>query len=1389
MNPNLEPTESSVKGIVTLIWPYASSKKTFSLLLVEPDFRLRSDRGQVRVHFQGPSAKAVARSGISSGDQLLLSLKGAQWAKDSTAAATPGRGIGWELQFEERLVLQVRQLQSVTESSLNVLYQVQRPSQQPIPLDIDHPTPSPEPSVQTPTPAWSQPHNNHFATSIGGPQLNAPVWASPAFLKRSHFLATDYDPFAEEGFPDNDRRKRTKFGRGSGQWRFAERTPSPEKESESLPLDIASPSRLPAQDRPRGKEVQSLVQQAHGTGSPSIASDVAANALTNRSELKVQSGYGSTIKDTSTIEGKEPPTSLSQVNSNRHMIQEVTKDENIGNNAIMMTRAPYTKTNPNDFEVLEERGQVDSSITRPMSSTFETGYVDHQAFQETAQSPQVLPPAPIGRPSPASSSSAPESGQEFDENPDHESDDASYQECDSLFDEQSESGRSNAAMYSAPTSDFGLDGSTFSRPPPPAEFAPPPSVIKRLEEGLEVGSLNTDDARDISSSLQNDIEHIESENEEPSISKDSAAEILIGGDRGPREDIDVLEGQDAAQRRSSIQLPSPDQLGNPEAEDFDDKAMEDPAAAQLLTDDGGSTKDVNILQDESAVQRSFNNLPSSPNQVESEQSPAELVLRSREVPDDEAALEFIPEKSPACFPKEQSPSSSREKEVLSQASDEEDALDTSPEKGLADSAVGKEPPITRQQKLVPVATLSQEELKIFLARGQGVGDLAENVGILTSKIQQRTVEIVDLESGDEDDIGPQTVGQEGFQTLVNKNVSEFTPTNEVSAHESPLQSVPDARYEHQASMDEAYRLSTLPDHTGLVLKPVTAVEEFPFVDIHVEPEAHQATFERGEESPHKQSPVAIYEGYEEKLPSIEATSNGSQEARLKSKERELPPEEEPHLKQARRVQTELEPPPVYDLPSIVPDSFEDITSKSQLLTPSSTQQTNLMSQPSSVSTHLAPEDDTLPTPRLTQGTSAGIVPPEPLAPPEEPTLTETPAPPKKTSALIERLKEMRRLSNQSPKPRSSDASVLDPWFAPNRLSQVVRDSEDESEAESSPEREAPAEIPKIFSRQLTKTPEEPLAKSFIRSPQRNHISSIESSPPYHPSCQPPPPGFRTKLSYFVPLATLPSHFATIVDVLAIALSSTPITRATSGPRDYNQILYITDPSSSTLQNSITTAQIFRPNDRCFPLAEKGDALLLRDFKVQPFQKRLSLLSKESSGWAVFRKGADVQIRGRPVEFGAEERGFARGLWDWWASLGDDARKQFENAVPEYKKPNGTAKTTKSKAGGNRSGEPIKKEEIEGLGVNLPGLGTKEREWMKERSLDLDGVEEEDMVHESIEAPRRILRARGAKGANGRSESARESRFGTVFTGGLGEPDETQGSAHELRDGKAYRDQR
>jgi len=101
------PALRSIKAIVTLTWPYSSATGSVAFLLSEPDFRLRRTRGQVRVQFAGSSAKQVAKTGIASGDEVILCLEGVEWLEDENRVATPGRGVEVELKFTERLLLQV----------------------------------------------------------------------------------------------------------------------------------------------------------------------------------------------------------------------------------------------------------------------------------------------------------------------------------------------------------------------------------------------------------------------------------------------------------------------------------------------------------------------------------------------------------------------------------------------------------------------------------------------------------------------------------------------------------------------------------------------------------------------------------------------------------------------------------------------------------------------------------------------------------------------------------------------------------------------------------------------------------------------------------------------------------------------------------------------------------------------------------------------------------------------------------------------------------------------------------------------------------------------------------------------------------------------------------
>ena len=105
---NAQGLSKSVRGVVTLIWPYSSSTKRAALLLAEPDFRLRKSKGQVRVQFAGPAAEAIARSKISSGDEVVLSLQGARWVDATAGISTPGRSVDVELEYKRRIVCAVR---------------------------------------------------------------------------------------------------------------------------------------------------------------------------------------------------------------------------------------------------------------------------------------------------------------------------------------------------------------------------------------------------------------------------------------------------------------------------------------------------------------------------------------------------------------------------------------------------------------------------------------------------------------------------------------------------------------------------------------------------------------------------------------------------------------------------------------------------------------------------------------------------------------------------------------------------------------------------------------------------------------------------------------------------------------------------------------------------------------------------------------------------------------------------------------------------------------------------------------------------------------------------------------------------------------------------------
>ena len=221
LKPELAARDSKqFRAAVTLIWPYSSSQREFALLFAEPEFRMRRKKGQVRARFTGSSAKALATTGVGIGDEVVLSLRGAQFVKEGSVS-TPGRSIEWELEYAQTVIIHVFRNGNEI-ASLDV-------------VDVA-PTPAPRSPVRR--------------VPAAAPSL-AQQWSSPAFLKRARlsdgpFFEAPYDPLADENAEGHDKKRRRKSYRNWKTWTYHARTPSTEKEDVGMEDDFevqASPSR------------------------------------------------------------------------------------------------------------------------------------------------------------------------------------------------------------------------------------------------------------------------------------------------------------------------------------------------------------------------------------------------------------------------------------------------------------------------------------------------------------------------------------------------------------------------------------------------------------------------------------------------------------------------------------------------------------------------------------------------------------------------------------------------------------------------------------------------------------------------------------------------------------------------------------------------------------------------------------------------------------------------------------------------------------------------------------------------------------------------------------------------------------------------------------------
>ncbi|KAL8894450.1 MAG: hypothetical protein Q9192_004311 [Flavoplaca navasiana] len=1295
------------------------SNQTFSILLAEPDFRLRRQRGQVRVQFRGSSAKALARCDVQSGDYVDLALSHAQWEKKESASGTPGRGIEWELRFEERVVLQI-----------------QREDQEPVELDIDHPAPSPERQPRSPPPLDPSTTLEFPSTPVAFAPVPSRLqaWSTPAFLKRDRlsgisYFGSDYNPFDEDDFRDNNRRKKTKYGRASNQWRFTEQESSPEsaagsKSPAAEPLGVNRVQNKTVEDDVKDVDAQAL-----------NASDITTQEKQNKEQLASQGPLvdaGVQVEDSLMDQIPAGPSLHGSITSQIQSPAPESSD-------------PRKAVNPENFESLEHKTTTGSAEIEAMSSpSLDNGAFD-QSAANSGSDDTVYPKSSQGQP--------PE---------------IKFHSMSSQADQRDHVILNEAAENHNYTGDQESPGMEAG-----------PSVILARQPGVllkeSVGERSPQDKRSESPVLEgNGIRGMRGVSE---------SAIQVTSARGPQKPQQHGFGspqtaRDDLEMKSAIQetgvapaLSSPSQEPVLNVQDQIDAGIAQESVKALFNT--GTARALAISLVEKRRMKSISPTSHHVNTLGGEQD-ADSVLT-----EDLQGIPQLPTPVPEQLATSSAPSSQEDealaanniqREASMESGSEQDAQAWSPSPHVLEASDDEEEEFSEEDRMSKegsqerrASPSSVEGQLLFRSEAEDYSDG-----------DMRSVEMSDEEleddDGEDDDDQAATAPQRSSAVQI------------ITIDDSDEEIVNVARSQTDGAIVSALRETRQHSHPlGSLLpkqKTRSVSHSSPPPLPNTIPDC-QAVAEAGEPDSDIESAAT-----ETRYINVSSYPDSRSVSEQRSREDSNDPAEGADIK-SRLLTVSLSP-------EIPLENYIDPRLKNKALTPSDTQPREAVSQTSHILSQSFQDAHDLPTPQLTQNRSSDILLPASLrlsspaarssSPAASVASSSRPSHDVETSELIghdvvEQLKkaEDRNVTTVALKPslRPRRVSNIPPsvsrWFAPRRSSEVVADSRSQSPAKSEESNASDVSVqyadPKDIEveeeevQTAEEEEEEEIPSSDIISPPKPLPSNSifqRTSPTTSISTSTPPTGLRTSHAYYTPLSNLPSHFNTTTSTLSIVLASLPITRASSGPRDFYTTLFLIDPSSLQAQQqpplsqssnsfqsanlqtaTFTLARLFRPSRISLPQKPKnGDVILLRSCAVTSYSRTASLLSSNSSAWALFSYGrynTEPAIAGPPVEFGAEERGYVRGLWEWWEQLEESIKEGVMEAVGEKLK----------KMEEKEERERMKGRRLKGMGLRL-APGSKVKESGSGRHELRDGKEWSDDVAGKSTTPRTPRRGRGMR---------------------------------------------
>ncbi|EKV10888.1 Telomere end binding protein [Penicillium digitatum] len=1228
LSPDLEQLdEKSFLAAIALVWPYSSSTKSVSLLLAEPDFRLRGAKGQIKVTFHGHVAEKVAESHVGIGDTVCLALKGTKFVSNEAVQKTPGRSVAWDAHFENGVSLEIC-----------------RSSQPPLTILVDHQVAAPHETELAP-PATPNGKSNNPELGLA---FSARPWGSPVFLKstRTSFggtIRSDFDPFAEEdGFVPGKGRKKPRYSLHREDWRIInESEPSHEEEA---PMDW---------EQALNQSIDQELDEADLASEPSDDPTTdAAQAPTNTED---------TSQEPPPLFLK-PPLELTESILERHADESnVLSHEQVENHGTpfhLPTDTPQIRPilSPGlpipsplvsshggsasyflPWTTLTQSKEIRSvpvemsAIATPAASLIETQDTDAiEPIHKEIAEPAVPNIEAIRHEhafdsgfvflddsaSPPGSASLPKK-QEFE----------TIDSCRAILetDVVEADVTINFTSGEAQMSNEAARGHASDDNPP-----------RDLSVPLSIPEGKSDDSFDFNE---------ESAAAEASTGTENAVDEASKSFKTDDERIIDLWGDDSAPSSCSDESSDDESLGSSQEMDGSDIGQAD-LGIETASNNVGSPQYPGGSHEEHSEPESqsvnYPNPTSALNQDAIDALESLITARDEEFERKREETELGDEvgSSPSQGYSEEKEETLKDQEMhYAESVESYDSQDEYEEHGqfpcdprldqddfsVAGSSGEKSeqgqnlPPQTENHEVIVLDSDSDDEhaSNYPVASAFQPKEQEDHSHCLESGHPAVPPAAADFSTGILEYPEPWYVGgEDGYHRAVEDD-SDVVQRQESEESEEREYNQQDGRVDESGmDDDESTRDHHETVHPSDVASPSPEQDEDEDMeDVELNEEADNNEY------------YATAELSADVEVSVNRDSDEGQSGNIdqnlldvgESHHQGPPPEVESHAGRylTGDAQSDLH----------IPSSARNIMAKFIL------RDTPTIEGPEPLGGRIAPS--------VRPPLGRQLLAPDPTQ--ENASMREPIHDFESDSSFAIEEHEAPTGLDESLQPAGSQESdqdeIIRADLTKNARQELHVDEHDDSMASS--ELAEAVEPPT--------TPEPSRSLEVVISTKSPKAPAVPVS--HHPVPDRNASRLRTKLCYFAPLATLIDRYDSSVDTISIVHEASPITRAKSGLKLWFVTIQLTDPS---MAGTTLRAQIFRHSKASMPVLAEGNAILLRDFKVRNLDHTVMLTSVDSSAWAVFSSsGPDAETNGPPVEYDSQERAYASGLRRWYVEVGSD----------------------------------------------------------------------------------------------------------------------------------------